>query len=184
MPDEIASTRLCRGSIGWNPFPGPAQGRTVKIPIAGVRSYFDFPLSRLDASPYKGAIRLDPLSPTAHRLGVWLRKVSDTRQFEWLAWRGATWSYLAYLSLILYARRRRDLAVLGLGATIHANQLNVTLNNPSQLARYMAGPLILGILLLPLAFARRRPSIMRLDVHDRRDHDDSLMIATEGVDET
>jgi hypothetical protein len=157
MPDEITSIRLCRGSIGWNPFPGPAQGRTVKVPIAGVTTYFGFPLSRLDASPYKGAIRLGPLSPAAHQVAVWLRKLSDTRQFEWFAWRGATWCYLAYLSLILYSRRRRDLAVLGLGAVILANQLTVVLNNPSQLVRYMAGPLILGILLLPLAFARLRP---------------------------
>ena len=157
MPDEIASARLCRGAIAWNPFPGPTRGRTVKIPIAGVTSYFDFPVSRLDASPYKGAIRLAPLSPAAHTVGVWLRKLSDTRQFEWLAWRGATWSYLAYASLILYARRRRDLAVLGLGAVILANQLTVALNNPGQLVRYMAGPLILGILLLPLAFAQPRP---------------------------
>ena len=185
MPDEITSVRLCRGSIAWNPFPGPARGRTVKIPIAGVGSYFDFPLSRLDASPYEGAIRLAPLSPAAHQLGVWLRKLSDTRQFEWFAWRGATWSYLAYLSLILYARRRRDIAVLGLGAVILANQLNVALNNPGQLVRYMAGPLILGVLLLPLAFARTSPSpspspsIMTLEAHDRRDHDDSPMIAAE-----
>ena len=156
MPDEVASIRLCRGSIAWNPFPGPTQGRTVKIPIAGVASYFDFPLSRLDASPYKGAIRLAPASPAAHQVGVWLRKFSDTRQFEWFAWRGATWSYVAYLALILYARRRREVAVLGLGAVILANQLNVVLNNPSQLARYLAGPLILGILMLPLAFARPR----------------------------
>jgi hypothetical protein len=158
MPDEMTSIRLCRGSIAWNPFPGPARGRTVKIPIAGVTSYFGFPLSRLDTSPYKGAIRLAPISPAAHRVGVWLRKLSDTRQFEWFAWRGATWCYVAYLALILYARRRRELALLGLGAVILANQLTVALNNPSQLVRYMAGPLILGILLLPLAFARPRPS--------------------------
>src|SRR5262249_22041243 len=117
-----------------------------------------YPLSRLDASPYKGAIRLAPLSPAAHQGAVWLRKLSDTRQFEWVAWRGATWCYLAYLSLILYSRRRRDLAVLGLGAVVFANQLTVVLDNPSQLVRYMAGPLILGILLLPLAFARPRPA--------------------------
>jgi len=90
MPDEIAATRLCRGSIAWNPFPGPTNGRTVKVPIAGVSSYFDFPVSRLDASPDKGAIRLAPLSPAAHQVGVWLRKLSDTRAFEWFAWRGAT----------------------------------------------------------------------------------------------
>jgi hypothetical protein len=111
---------------------------------------------------------------------VWLRKLSDTRQIEWLAWRGATWSYLAYLSLILYARRRRDLAVLGLGAVILANQLNVTLNNPGQLVRYMAGPLILGVLLLPLAFARARPSITSSTAPKAADHDVTFLIgATE-----
>jgi hypothetical protein len=89
--------------------------------------------------------------------------------------------------LILYARRRRDLAVLGLGAAILANQLNVTLNNPGQLARYMAGPLILGILLLPLAFARPRPPIMTKTAPQAADHDVTFMIgakeaaAKEGV---
>jgi hypothetical protein len=156
MPDEIVSARLCRGAIAWNPFPGPARGRTVKIPIAGVGSYFGFPMSTLDESPDKGAIRLAPLSRSGHAVGVWLRKLSDTRQFEWLTWRGATWSYLAYLSLILFARRRRDVAILGLGAVILANQLTVAVNNPGQLVRYMAGPLILGILLLPLTFASPR----------------------------
>jgi hypothetical protein len=157
MPDEIASARVCRGSIAWNPFPGPSRGRTVKIPIDGVQNLFNFPRDRLAASPYADAIRLAPVSGAAHDVGRWLRRLTDVRQFEWIAWRGATWSFLAYVALILFARRRRDLAVLGLGAVILANQVNVMVNNPGQLVRYLAGPLILGILLLPLMFAHPRP---------------------------
>jgi len=156
MPDEMAQTRLCRGSIAWNPFPGPAHGWTVKIPIAGVGRYFGFPRDRIAQSPFSDAIRLSPLSEPAHATGVFLRRLSDTRSFEWFAWRGATWCYVAYLAVILFARRRRDVAVLGLVAVVAANQINVLVNNPGQLVRYMVGPLIIGILLLPLAFATTR----------------------------
>jgi hypothetical protein len=158
MPDEITQTRLCRGSIAWNPFPGPARGRTIKIPIAGVSTYFDFPPERLAQSPYAGAIRSAPLSPTAHEAAVWLRRLSDTRSFEWFAWRGATWSYVAYLAVLLFARRRREWAALALVTVTVANQITVLVNNPNQLVRYMMGPMVLGILLLPLAFAGRAGS--------------------------
>jgi hypothetical protein len=157
MPDEITQTRLCRGSVAWNPFPGPARGRTIKIPIAGVGTYFDFPRDRIAQSPYAGAIRSAPLSPTAHEAAVWLRRFSDTRSFEWFAWRGATWSYVAYLAVLLFARRRRDWSVLALVTVVAANQITVLINNPNQLVRYMMGPMVLGILLLPLAFTRARP---------------------------
>ncbi|HEX6871146.1 MAG TPA: DUF6020 family protein, partial [Micromonosporaceae bacterium] len=155
MPEEIIQARLCRGSIGWNPFPGPAQGpgRTVKIPIAGVRTAFNFPADRLRSSPYAGAIRSAPLNATAHKLAVFARHASDPRSFQWFAWRGATWAYLAYLAVIVLAVRRRDRGLLALAALVAASQLNVVLNNPGQLVRYMVGPLILGIVLLPMAFA-------------------------------
>jgi hypothetical protein len=42
------------------------------------------------------------------------------------------------------------------GTLVAANQLNVLVNNPGQLVRYMAAPIILGILLLPLLFVTRR----------------------------
>jgi hypothetical protein len=157
MPDEIVSARLCRGSIAWNPFPAPAAGRTVKVPIAGARTYFDFPAGVIAQSPYAGAIRLSPLLPPVHEVGQFLRRLSDTRDFEWFAWRGATWCYIGYAAVLLLARRRHDLALLGLVAVILANQLNVLASNPGQLMRYMAGPIILGILLLPLAFVTGGP---------------------------
>jgi hypothetical protein len=155
-PDEIVSARLCRGAIAWNPLPGPARGRTVKVPIAGVEQYFDFPPSRIERSPFADAIRAAPRIDAAHSAGVVLRRLSDARSLEWLAWRGATWCYVAYLAVILFARRRGDVGALALAAVVAANQVNVLVNNPGQLMRYMAGPIILGILLLPLAFAGAR----------------------------
>lgn len=154
MPDEMIEARLCRGSIGWNPFPGPPEGRAIKIPVEGVSSLYDFPRGRLSQSPFAGAIRSDPVNDTAHAGALFARRVSDARQFEWFAWRGATWAYISYLAVALFARRRRDVALLALAAVVAANQINVVMNNPNQLVRYMVGPIIAGVLLLPLAFAR------------------------------
>jgi hypothetical protein len=150
-PDVVAGARLCRGAIAWDPFPA---GRTVKIPIAGTRTYFDFPVHQIAQSPYAGAIRSAPLSGFLHRVAVFARRASNAPPIAWLAWRGAAWAYLAYASVGLFAWRRRSWAPLALVAVVAATQITVMLDNPSQLVRYMAGPLLLGILLLPLAFAR------------------------------
>jgi hypothetical protein len=157
-PDVVMQTRLCRGSIAWNPFPGPAHGWTVKPQITGVAVLFNFSPEALAASPYAGAIRSAPPIHKLHRAAVWARRLSDTRSFEWFAWRGATWCYIAYLAAFLWGRRRRELGALALVAVVVANQLTVLINNPNQLVRYMMGPLVLGILLLPLAFVTEPPA--------------------------
>jgi hypothetical protein len=154
-PDVIVGSRLCRGAIAWNPFPGPAHGWTRKVPIAGVTDYFGFPAPKLAQSPYRGAVHLAPLNETIHQAGVFVRRLGDPRLLEWIAWRGATWAYVAYFAVILFAHRRGSWTLLALVAVIAANQVSVAINNPSQLARYMIGPLILGVLLLPLAFVSR-----------------------------
>lgn len=154
-PDVILEARVCRGSIAWNPFPAPPQGWTRRIPITGTATFFDFPRSQIAQSPYQSAIRSAPLSHVAHKVAVFARTASAPGAFEWIAWRGATWSYVAYLAVGLYAWRRRHRPALALVAVVAATQITVAVNNPSQLVRYMAGPLVLGILLLPLAFAHR-----------------------------
>jgi hypothetical protein len=63
---------------------------------------------------------------------------------------------VAYVAVGLFAWRRRSWAPLALVAIVAATQITVTVNNPGQLVRYMEGPLVLGILLLPLAFAKPR----------------------------
>lgn len=151
-PEELVQARICRGSIAWNPFPGPARGWTVKPPVAGASVAYDFPRRRLAESPFAGAIRSAPPIPLLHDAAVWLRHLSDTRSFQWLLWRGATWCYIAYLAVLLWGRRRRELGALALVAAIVANQVTVLASNPNQLVRYMMGPFVLGVLLLPLAF--------------------------------
>jgi hypothetical protein len=154
-PDVLLDARIRRASIAWNPLPGPPQGWTRRIPITGAVTFFDVPRARIAQSPYESAIRSAPLSHTAHKMAVFARTASDAGAFEWIAGRGATWSYVGYLAVGLDARRRPYPAALALIAVVAATQITVAVNTPRQLVRDMAGPLVLGILLLPLAVARR-----------------------------
>jgi hypothetical protein len=154
MPDEIIEARMCRGSIAWDISAGPDGIGTVLTPYEGSRNLHEFG-SRMDGNPYRSAIYSAPLSDAAHEVGVWLRKASDADQFKWILWRGATWCYLGYAAVVLFALRRREAAMLALVGVALANQLVVLVNNPAQLVRYMMGPIFLGILLLPLMFAGR-----------------------------
>jgi hypothetical protein len=157
VPGELAAARLCRGFIAWSPVPAPAAGRTVKVPVSGVQRHYDFPADRFAQTPFAGAIGSAPLSSLAHQTAIRYRHLTDAPALEWLTWRGATWCYVAYIAVAVFARRRRDLALAGLAAVILANQLNVLINNPGQLVRYMTAPILLGLLLLPLAFTPRAP---------------------------
>jgi hypothetical protein len=74
-----------------------------------------------------------------------------------LLWRGATWCYLAYLALIVAARRARNWRLLGLAAVPLGNQIMVLVANPAQLYRYMAAGLLVGMLLIPVCAIARRP---------------------------
>ena len=108
-PDVIIQARICRGSIAWNPFPGAATGR---------HDSEDPDRRRAERVQLPDATR-SPRAPTPAR-SSWTRSAPrpatsrrspaashDTRAFEWIAWRGATWSYLAYLAVGLFAWRRR-----------------------------------------------------------------------------
>lgn len=158
-PDVVSKARLCRGSIGWNPWPAPPQGRTVKIPLTGTKTFFAFPRSRIAASPFRGAVHQAPLIAPVHDAAAAWRRATDIRAAEWIAWRGATWAYVSYVAVAVFARRQRSMAFIALAALTLGNQVNVVVNNPSQLVRYMAPALILGVLLLPLAFAQGRKDV-------------------------
>ncbi len=159
-PSLILGARICRGSIAWSIFPGPARldGRTLiaKLTLRAV----NFP--RLAGNPYAAAVRPRPLARPVHQLAALLWSVSRTPQLEWLLWRGATWCYLAYLALWRFARRRGNVRLLAIGAVVVAQQLGTILDNPSQLFRYMASPILIGIMLLPLLWTAR-PKIPAAD---------------------
>ena len=54
------------------------------------------------------------------------------------------------------ARRRRHWSLLALVAIVVGQQLTVFADIPTQAFRYMASPIYIGIMLLPLFFARNR----------------------------
>jgi hypothetical protein len=60
--------------------------------------------------------------------------------------------------IFAYARARRNWAVLSIGAVLLGQQLAIMIDNPAQLYRYMVGPMFIGIVLIPLFFARKRPA--------------------------
>jgi hypothetical protein len=81
-----------------------------------------------------------------------------TAEPEWLLWRGVTWAYLSYLVLGFAAWRRRERALLALATLTVGIQLSTLALNATQAARYLAAPLVIGILLLPMLAAARRPT--------------------------
>jgi hypothetical protein len=155
-PELVIGARICRGSIAWSIFPGPLKldGRTRIAPLAAAASNY----LRVQGNPYSSAIRPHPLARPAHKLAAFLWGVSRTPQLEWLLWRGATWCYLSYLALWTFARRRRNWEILSLGVILVAQQLGIIADNPAQLFRYMASPILIGIVLLPLLFVPKPAS--------------------------
>lgn len=163
-PGLVAGARICRASIAWNIFPGPPRvlGETL-IPAISVPANLFGLGSRHDVrhNHYRHALNARPLSSTLHRGAESLWQASRTPQLEWLLWRGPLWCYLAYLAVFLYARARRNWQALSLAAIVAAQQLGVLADNPAQLYRYMASTIVIGIMLVPLFAALRRPGPRR-----------------------
>jgi hypothetical protein len=160
-PDLIVGARICRGSIAWSVFSGPASVRanTVHDPTVIDPNLWGLAYRPgMPDNPYRGALRTRPLSTTLNHVGLFLRALSNTPQFDWLLWRGAFWCYLSYLAVWLFARRRRNWALLSLGAIVAGQQLGIMVDVPAQLFRYMAAPIFLGIVLVPLFFVPERPA--------------------------
>ncbi|MBB4957656.1 hypothetical protein [Micromonospora polyrhachis] len=149
-PGTVVDARICRGAIAWRP---DSTGWVVHNPISGwgIQSYLDRdPL--IQQSPFRDAVVSRPVSHRAYNLAVALNR--RTTEPEWLFWRGATWSYLAYAAVGLAAWRRRDRRLLALASVIVGNQISVLIVNGTQASRYMAAPFVVGILLAPLLVAR------------------------------
>lgn len=158
-PDLIAGARICRGSIAWNIFSGPARlGGGVEVGTDSPPANLFTLGSRPDVrdNPYHATFYPHPLSGSLRKIAKFLYSLSLTPQLQWLLWRGAFWCYLSYLVLFAYARARRNRAVLSPGAILLALQAGILADNPAQLYRYMAAPIFIGIVLVPLFFARHR----------------------------
>jgi hypothetical protein len=153
-PDLILGARICRGSIAWSIFQGPSQLDAQTL-IAGL------PLppgnwQRIEHNPYRHAVLSRPLSSTANKAGTFLWRASKTPQLDWLLWRAPFWCYLCYLMVFAVARARRNWPFLSLAAIVAGQQVVVLGDNPAQLFRYMVSPIVIGIMIAPLFFARHR----------------------------
>lgn len=160
-PDLVIGARICRGSIAWSVFAGPPSvaANTTTDPTSidpGLWGLAYRPAMR--DNPYRNAMRTQPLSTTLNKAALFLRSVSNTPQLDWLLWRAPFWCYLSYLAVWLFARRRGNWGLLALGAVVLGQQLGVLVDVPDQLFRYMAGPIVIGIMLVPLLFARNQPA--------------------------
>ncbi|WP_407566874.1 hypothetical protein [Polymorphospora sp. A560] len=151
-PGTIVDARICRSSIGWNPLPA---GTISRNPSAWGLPIFIERDPAFQQSPFSHTVRTRPLSERAHRIGMELTRLANEPGVEWLLWRGATWTYVAYAVIGFAAWRRREPALLALAALSAGNQISVMIVNNVQAARYMAAPYVLGVLLLPLLAVRR-----------------------------
>jgi hypothetical protein len=156
-PQLILSARICRGSIAWLVFPGSRSahaflyGSQIPADLYGAAT-----LPGVRENPYRADLATRPLSAAANAVTLFARRASGVPQLEWLLWRGATWCYLTYLMVWAVARRRRDWALLALAAVVAAQQVTVFIDIPTQAFRYMASPLYIGMMLVPLFLARNR----------------------------
>lgn len=149
-PGTILGARLCRGSVAWRPTSTGGLSRNPSwwsTPIYVARD------TEFQQSPFADAVNQRPLSHQARSLADRLN--ARTAGPEWLLWRGATWAYVSYLVLGFAAWRRRERGLLALGTLTVGIQISTLVLNATQAARYMAAPLVIGILLLPLLAARR-----------------------------
>ncbi|MFE0146459.1 hypothetical protein ACFWY5_04920 [Nonomuraea sp. NPDC059007] len=154
-PDVVTAARLCRGSVAWVAFPAqPGERVLVGMPNVPEDLYgWRASGQTMAASPYRPILATRPLSQTLHDAAVFVRGLSLTEQFEWLLWRGATWCYLVYAAAAALAWAGRRQAALVLAAVVAGHQLAVTAAIPAQLFRYMAAPIMIGIMLLPILVA-------------------------------
>lgn len=154
-PVLMVESRLCRGTVGWDPFPPPSNKASLgELPHVVPADLYGAPVPAA-VVPH---LQPRPLIPVLGRVTQKLRSVSDSSMvMQVLFFRGASWCYLLYLALALMAWRLRRWDLLAIGAVSLANQLSVIADNPAQLYRYMVGPIFMGALLWPLFAARRQP---------------------------
>lgn len=148
--DEVIDARLCRGAIAWRVTADLTQKdgwtytfsrRAEADDYAGPYQVTDFP----------GRSEVFALRPFAQWLNqganAWLEA---TYPVDWLMWRGALWAYLTYLAVALAAWAARRRAVIAVAAIVAGQQLAVLANISAQDFRYMASPIVIGLMLLPL----------------------------------
>ncbi|WP_084961706.1 hypothetical protein [Thermoactinospora rubra] len=150
-PGELISARLCRGAIAWRISAYTDQGPSGLTYHFSRRPTADSYVGPGKIADFPGRAEVFTLRP----LWPWLYGVADawvvwTYSLDWLLWRGALWCYVTYAALGLAALARRDRAMLAAAAVVAGQQISVLVNSAAQDFRYMASPIYVGMLMLPL----------------------------------
>lgn len=152
-PDLMLSAHLCRGRIAWA-LPRSDTDIFVQPPVIPADRFgYSRPGGPMEHSRFLPALRTDPPSASLHRAGVWAYTAARTRELTWLLWTGSLWCWATYLIVLRLVRRRPLRAALALAATTAGLQVAVLVATPAGLFRYMAAPVLLGFLTVPLLTA-------------------------------
>jgi hypothetical protein len=151
QPRLIIDARLCRGSIAWKPVQDPLMtgGATYRFSRRPTADTYVRPGEVADF-PGRWVYSLRPRSYELYQVAdPWLSATLAPR-YDWVLWRGASWAYLSYLAVALAALARRNRYVVGIAAVVAGQQLAIMANISAQDFRYMASPIYIGMLLVPL----------------------------------
>ncbi|MGW0199634.1 hypothetical protein [Nonomuraea sp. NPDC003201] len=150
-PRMIIDTRLCRGAIAWRPVQDEFAigGMTYRFSLRPNADTYVGPNKAPDF-PGRWVYSLRPQSWELNQVAdPWLTGALAP-QYDWVLWRGALWAYVSYLAVALGALALRNRYVLGVAAVVAGQQLTVLANISAQDFRYMASPIFVGVLLVPL----------------------------------
>ncbi|MFF0863215.1 hypothetical protein ACFYUV_15770 [Nonomuraea sp. NPDC003560] len=153
-PGMIVGTRLCRGAIAWSPVQDPyvVGGMTYRFSRRPTADTYVGP-GKVPDFAGRGVFSLRPLSAELNQVAEpWLTGAL-LPQWDWVLWRGASWAYLSYAAVALGALALRNRYVAGVAAVVAGQQLAVLANISAQDFRYMAAPIFVGLLLVPLLLA-------------------------------
>ncbi|WP_333771145.1 DUF6020 family protein [Streptomyces sp. IBSBF 2435] len=152
-PDLMLSAHLCRGRIAWA-LPRNDSDIFIQPPVVPADRFgYSRPGGLMDHSRFLPALRTDPPSDGLHSAGVWAYTAARTPELTWFLWTGSLWCWATYLIVLRMMRRRPLRSALALAATTAGLQVAVLVATPAGLFRYMAAPVLLGFLALPLLTA-------------------------------
>ncbi|MGI5284118.1 hypothetical protein ACQEVF_12355 [Nonomuraea polychroma] len=162
-PRLIVEARLCRGAIAWKPVQDPLYtgGATYRFSRRPTADSYVGP-TKVPDFPGREVYSLRPLSSELYQVADGWLTASLAPEYDWALWRGASWAYLSYLAVGLGAVVLRNRYVVGVAAVVAGQQLAVLANISAQDFRYMASPIFVGVLLVPLLVRSAGVLVVRL----------------------
>ncbi|GAA2367197.1 hypothetical protein GCM10010404_22150 [Nonomuraea africana] len=150
-PDQVIKTRLCRGAIAWRPGADrwSEGGETYHFSHRWFTWEYVGPYA-IERHPEYESFNLRPLSQPLNDLANEWLWASYEPDLDWLVWRGPIWCYASYLALGVAAWLRGNRWVFAIAAAMLGQQAAVLANISAQDFRYMASPIFIGFLMLPL----------------------------------